>query len=559
MNNHQKPFGSIAIGLSGGGYRATAFHLGTLDFLEYVGILQDVTMISTVSGGTFTGARYALSQADGKSFPEFFQGFYQDLASTHLPSLWLEELNAQRESGTDEIKLIKAAANVYNQRLFNGAKFGQLFDAAPNIHLKEIIFNATEFDNGLVFRFQRSNGGLIGNSKIAIPPEVAKQIRIADIVASSSCFPGGFEPMVFPDDYFSETEYDKIKEKLPEKLKSALPVALMDGGVDDNQGVQSLMLANDRIRDRIRKGKPTETTEIGLLIVSDTDNIQPSTEDIFQPSSYVNPASQAKTNQRILSNVTLEKLVLMSRFARGFIYLIPFLLLAQAISDLVNQKFEPMELLLVGLPFLLSLSVAGFLGLLFQEFRGNLLPNVKENLQKELGVSLWDNTRTLTVDEVLKLVEIRVSSMLVLPTVFMKRIRSLVSREVYSKDKDGNFNTYGNIVIANYIYDLEKKQGKTFTDPNLKNPSEKMQQIATASTNMETNLWFKLGEEKQGLNQVISCGQVTMCFNLLEYILKQKADKIGQDPVVTEVWNKSKAAWELMQNDPEALIKRYQV
>ena len=113
MNNNQKPFGSIAIGLSGGGYRATAFHLGTLDFLEYVGILQDVTMISTVSGGTFTGARYALSQADGKSFPEFFQGFYQDLASTHLPSLWLEELNAQRESGTGVFRS-KRAVMFYN-------------------------------------------------------------------------------------------------------------------------------------------------------------------------------------------------------------------------------------------------------------------------------------------------------------------------------------------------------------------------------------------------------------------------------------------------------------
>jgi hypothetical protein len=41
--------------------------------------------------------------------------------------------------------------------------------------------------------------------------------------------------------------------------------------------------------------------------------------------------------------------------------------------------------------------------------------------------------------------------------------------------------------------------------------------------------------------------------------LEQKADQIGQDPVVTEVWNKSKEAWELMQNDPEALIKRYQL
>jgi len=554
MNNHQKPFGSIALGLSGGGYRATAFHLGTLDFLEYVGILRDVSMISTVSGGTFTGARYALSQADGKSFKEFFEGFYRDLVSTHLPSLWLQELNAAKESETPrEIKLIKSAADVYNKHLFNNAKFGQLFDAAPNIHLKEIIFNATEFDNGLVFRFQRSNGGQIGNGKISLPQEVAKEMRIADIVATSSCFPGGFEPMVFPDDYFSATEYKQISGKLSQSLKSKLPVALMDGGVDDNQGVQSLIIANERICDQIKKGKPSETEELGLLIVSDTDNIQSSAEDIFQPSSYINKDVNAKSEQTNLSDLTLNKLVFLSRLFRGILYLLPFLLLAQILSDIVQNKFDVFEILFVGIPLLLSVTVAGFIGVLFNQFRGKVLPSLQENLQKQLGVSLWDTVQNLTLDEALNMVEIRTSSLLALPTVFMKRIRSLVSQNIFSNLK------YRDKVISNYIYDLEKSRCKKFDDYQLRNPSEKMQKLAQSCTNMETTLWFKLGEEKQQLNQVISCGQVTMCFNLLEYILKYKADQIGKDPVVTEVWNKSKEAWELMQNDPEALITRYQL
>jgi hypothetical protein len=69
-----------------------------------------------------------------------------------------------------------------------------------------------------VFRFQRSDGGDIGNRKISIPQEVAEQMRVADIVASSSCFPGGFEPMVFPDDYFTASEYEKISEQLSPRL-----------------------------------------------------------------------------------------------------------------------------------------------------------------------------------------------------------------------------------------------------------------------------------------------------------------------------------------------------
>lgn len=552
MNNHQKPFGNIALGLSGGGYRATAFHLGTLDFLEYVGILRDVSMISTVSGGTFTGARYALSQADGKSFKEFFEGFYRELVSTHLPSLWLQELNAAKESETPHgIKLIKSAANVYNKHLFNNAKFGQLFDAAPNIHLKEIIFNATEFDNGLVFRFQCSNGGQIGNGKISLPQEVAKEMRIADIVATSSCFPGGFEPMVFPDDYFSPTEYKQISGKLSQSLISKLPVALMDGGVDDNQGVQSLIIANERIGAQIQKGKPTQTEELGLLIVSDTDNIQSSAEDIFHPSSYINTEKAGAPKRS--NDLTLNKLVFLSRVFRGFLYLLPFLLLAQILSDIVQHKFDVFEILFVGIPLLLSVTVAGFIGVLFNQFRGKVLPSLQENLQKQLGVSLWDTVQNLTLDEALNMVEIRISSLLALPTVFMKRIRSLVSQNLFSNLK------YRDKVISNYIYDLEKSRCKKFESYQLKEPSEQMQKLSQSCTNMETTLWFRLGEEKQQLNQVISCGQVTMCFNLLEYILKYKADKIGQDPVVTEVWNKSKEAWELMQNDPEALITRYEL
>ncbi len=53
------------LSLSGGGFRAAAFHLGTLDLLFRTGLLGDVTMLSTVSGGTFTGAGYALAQARG--------------------------------------------------------------------------------------------------------------------------------------------------------------------------------------------------------------------------------------------------------------------------------------------------------------------------------------------------------------------------------------------------------------------------------------------------------------------------------------------------------------
>ena len=46
----------IGLALSGGGFRAAAFHLGVLNRLEELEILQRITRVSTVSGGSITGA-----------------------------------------------------------------------------------------------------------------------------------------------------------------------------------------------------------------------------------------------------------------------------------------------------------------------------------------------------------------------------------------------------------------------------------------------------------------------------------------------------------------------
>ena len=79
--------------------------------------------------------------------------------------------------------------------------FGDLLNA--EIPLKEVIFNSTEFRHGLNFRFQSSSNprAVIGNNRVNISKEEAEAIRIADIVAASSCFPGCFEPLAFPEDF----------------------------------------------------------------------------------------------------------------------------------------------------------------------------------------------------------------------------------------------------------------------------------------------------------------------------------------------------------------------
>ena len=66
----------IGLSLSGGGYRATAFHLGTLNKLQEMGILEVVDVISTISGGSITGAYYCLEK---DNYAEFSSRLYEGL------------------------------------------------------------------------------------------------------------------------------------------------------------------------------------------------------------------------------------------------------------------------------------------------------------------------------------------------------------------------------------------------------------------------------------------------------------------------------------------------
>jgi predicted acylesterase/phospholipase RssA len=50
----------LGLALSGGGFRAAFFHVGVLASLAEAGLLRQVRVISTVSGGAIVGALYYL-------------------------------------------------------------------------------------------------------------------------------------------------------------------------------------------------------------------------------------------------------------------------------------------------------------------------------------------------------------------------------------------------------------------------------------------------------------------------------------------------------------------
>src|SRR4051794_32587350 len=76
---------NIGLALSGGGFRATLYHLGLVRFLRDAGILPHVTHITSVSGGSIMAAHLALNWDLYTGSPkEFDQAATQLLEFTRL-------------------------------------------------------------------------------------------------------------------------------------------------------------------------------------------------------------------------------------------------------------------------------------------------------------------------------------------------------------------------------------------------------------------------------------------------------------------------------------------
>ncbi|HVY69580.1 MAG TPA: patatin-like phospholipase family protein, partial [Verrucomicrobiae bacterium] len=266
--NGAVPFPRIGLSCSGGGYRAAAFHLGALEFLHEAGLLPNVRALSTVSGGTITGVAYTLSLKDGQTFPEFRDGFKRWLTNTELVRVALQNLAAGQPGKKPEgpWTVIRSCAELYSGELTKGRTFGALWEG-PAMHLEDVCYNATEFRTGNSFRFRYTlspGNHVIGNRNVPIKREWAREIRLADIIASSSCFPGGFEPLGFPYEYaWPDTESGRAaRDGLCAQFPKALP--LMDGGVYDNQGMESLIPL-----------EPEEQKKYDLFIFSDVYQLTP--------------------------------------------------------------------------------------------------------------------------------------------------------------------------------------------------------------------------------------------------------------------------------------------
>ncbi len=492
----EKKIKSIGLALSGGGYRAAGFHLGAMDMLGRLQLLDRVKGMSTVSGGTIAGAYYALEVSRGKRPEEIIPAVCNWLVQTDVIERALKEHPADtRKTQSRRRDLITNASEVYNQML-GGAHFGELFDNSG--HLEEIIFNATEFQTGLDFRFQKaaSPKAPIGNEEWNITRDAARQLRLADIVAASSCFPAGFEPLEFPADFCFGGQVPEMPDIPPN-------FAIMDGGIYDNQGTEALLLE--------RK----EREAYDVVLVSDTDQ---------KPKEAIYSMPNRPKGRGLSIGLIVTLIALLGAITTGGA--------VNNVVTLLHSHVPWWELVIDLLP---SVVAGGFFITLYWAWR-----KVRERIAKSYP-NLAGDVRTflfsLKAADLVDLVELRLGSLVAMTsTIFLKRIRQLGYDRLYSdplvKDK----------VVANLIYGMATKKGKAELTP-----TKAQQELAERANQMPTTLWF---DNEKEFRDVFACGQNTVVHSLLRWMERENKGSEG------EVTGRLREMWKLMQEDPFRFVPK---
>ncbi|WP_255207844.1 MULTISPECIES: patatin-like phospholipase family protein [unclassified Myxococcus] len=507
--------GPLALALSGGGYRAAAFHLGALRLLDTVGLLPDVVGLSTVSGGTLTGMAWVTSQLEGKPFHAFHASYSRYLKQTNVIAEALTGLTSNRDHGSQSwASLIRSAADLYARPDFLGdRRLGEILDS-DRVQLREAIFNTTEFHTGLDFRFRRGDkpGALLGNNAYRLPRTVGQHIRLADITAASSCFPGGFEPLVFPQQFHWPQDFplDSAEKELGAKFQGGLP--LMDGGIYDNQGIDSLMLAY-----AASESPPT-------LIISDVSTQSPRMYDV--------PENPTKRGWVTLNGVSWMAYGLFA------LTLASAAILAWRGFETASQgRWAPRDSFLYLIPGVLTAAVATSL-----VWARGRLNDVMALLKRQMDLDVWPSFKQLTVLEFAQMLVLRGTSLLALTSqVFMKRVRGLVFSQLYqdSRFKDRR--------VSNLITALTVDRPHLFAKHPWLKPGPHLVALGTQACQMPTTLWFT---DDSQFTVVESAGAATLCYVLLRHLIEHHAGQYeGPGQPLNALYERLRQEWAMLNQE----------
>lgn len=275
----------VILAFSGGGTRAAAFSYGVLEFLERtevigpkgnrVRLLDEVSLITGVSGGSFTALAYGLY--GDRLFDEYETRFLKRnvqgeiIARTFTPSYWGNLWS--RGWGRSEL-----AADLYDEILFDNATFGDLRRGDGPF----ILVSATDISSGARFGFNQLTFDVLCSD--------LDGVRLSRAAAASSAVPVVLSSLTF-NNYggtcgFALPVWTTLfldSENPPRPAARALRsiraleaygdgkerpyIHLVDGGVSDNVGMRGVLDTLELMEALHAVGQPTLLDKVRRIIV----------------------------------------------------------------------------------------------------------------------------------------------------------------------------------------------------------------------------------------------------------------------------------------------------
>jgi len=232
-----QPTDGIALCMSGGGYRAMLFHLGSLWRLNELHYLPKLSRVSSVSGGSITNGVLAMNwkklgfDANGLAL-NFDQQVTQPIRRMASQSIDVSSILGGIFGGISQ-----QVADHYNQYLYNHAK---LKDLPNNDEGPRFVFNATSLQTGVLWRFSKP---YMGDWKVGLVRN--PDVELATAVAASSAFPPLLSPCVLKLDPNSFDPDIKPAPGITADFRKQ--AVLADGGVYDNLGLETAWKQNKTV------------------------------------------------------------------------------------------------------------------------------------------------------------------------------------------------------------------------------------------------------------------------------------------------------------------------
>jgi len=285
MHKKEQDSTFVVLAFSGGGTRAAAFSYGLLKQLDKIKLpydrsrsfLDEVDLITAVSGGSFTAAYYGLYGK--KIFKDFKTKFLDRDIQGELTKKLLNPYNWLRLM-SPYYSRIDLAYELYNETVFDKKTFSDLEKSQCPAF---VVVNATNLYTGSPFTFTQRQMDIFGTDLSKMP--------LAKAVAASSAYPFLLSPVTL-NNYNCPEGY-----RLPSDIKNGLKdcginnsrylwaknrclyflqkekhpyVHLMDGGLSDNIGLRFVL--NQYMRSSGIISKRKRYIKQLLVIVVDAKN-----------------------------------------------------------------------------------------------------------------------------------------------------------------------------------------------------------------------------------------------------------------------------------------------